>query len=59
MVKYVNISIPQPLYERLQKALEGTGYRSATEFIVYLIRRSLSDLESGDLEVRMKALGYR
>jgi len=59
MVKYVNISIPQPLYERLQRTLGGTGYRSATEYIVYLIRKSLPELESGDLEVRMKALGYR
>ena len=59
MVKYVNISIPKPLYERLSKALEGTGYRSPTEYIIYLIRGVLPDLESEILEKRLKALGYK
>ncbi len=59
MVKYVNISVPKPLYERLQRTLEGTGYRSPTEYIVYLLRRFLSELESEDLDTRMEALGYK
>jgi len=59
MVKYVNISIPKPLYDSLSKALEGSGYRSATEFIVFLIRKYLPELESTDLSKRLEALGYR
>lgn len=59
MVKYVNISVPKPLYERLQKALEGTGYRSPTEYIVYLLRKFLAELESEDLDTRLEALGYK
>jgi len=59
MVKYVNISVPKPLYERLSKALEGSGYRSPTEYIVYLIRRFLPELESEDMEKRLEALGYK
>jgi len=31
MVEYVSIPVPKPLYERLAKTLEGSGYRSATE----------------------------
>jgi len=58
MVKYVNIPIPKPLYDRLASCLEGSGYRSATEYIIYLIRKSLPDLESKDAERRLKALGY-
>ena len=58
MVEYVTISIPRPLYERLAKALEGTGYRSVTEYIIFLIRKSLPDLESRDVERRLRALGY-
>ncbi|RLI10197.1 CopG family transcriptional regulator [Candidatus Bathyarchaeota archaeon] len=58
MVKYVTISIPKPLYERLAKALEGTGYRSVTEYIIFLIRKNLPDLESNDVKRRLKALGY-
>ncbi len=58
MVEYVTISIPRPLYERLAKALEGTGYRSVTEYIIFLIRKNLPDLESEDVRRRLKALGY-
>ena len=58
MVEYVNIPIPKPLCERLVKTLEGSGYRSATEYIIFLIRKVLPDLESKDMERRLRALGY-
>lgn len=58
MVKYVNIPVPEPLYARLSNCLEGSGYRSVTEYIIYLIRKNLPDLESKDMEKRLKALGY-
>lgn len=58
MVEYVNISIPKQLYERLEKALKGSGYRSCTEYIVFLIRKNLPELESQDEEKRLRALGY-
>lgn len=59
MVKYVNISIPEPLYKRLLKSLEGSGYRSPTEYLIYLLRKFLPELESEDLERRLEALGYK
>jgi metal-responsive CopG/Arc/MetJ family transcriptional regulator len=59
MVKYVNISIPKPLYERLSKALEGSGYRSSSEYIIFLIRKVLPDLESENINRRLEALGYK
>jgi metal-responsive CopG/Arc/MetJ family transcriptional regulator len=59
MVKYVNISLPKPLYDRLTKALEGSGYRSPTEYIVFLIRKYLPELESEDIDRRLEALGYK
>lgn len=58
MVEYVNIPIPKPLYDRLTKTLKGSGYRSTTEYIIYLIRKNLPDLESKNIEKRLKALGY-
>jgi len=58
MVEYVNIPIPKPLYERLTKTLEGSGYRSTTEYIIFLIRKFLPDLESNNIKERLKALGY-
>jgi len=58
MVNYVNIPIPKPLYNRLIKSLKGSGYRSTTEYLIFLIRKNLPDLESKDMEKRLKALGY-
>jgi len=40
----VTIKIPRKLYEKLQKIIEGTGYSSVTEFIIYVLR----DLVSSD-----------
>lgn len=59
MVRYVNISIPKPLYEKLFAALEDSGYRSPTEYIIFLIRKFLPELESKKMERRLKALGYK
>ena len=39
--RYTTISIPQPLYQEVKKAIEGTGFRSPTEFLVYVTRLSL------------------
>jgi hypothetical protein len=58
MVDYVNIPIPRPLYDKLTKSLQGSGYRSTTEYIIFLIRKRLPDLESEDIQRRLKALGY-
>ena len=58
MVEYVNIPIPKPLYDRLAKTLKGSGYRSTTEYIIHLIRKNLPNLESEDIEKRLRALGY-
>jgi len=58
MVQYVNIPIPKPLYERLVKTIEGSGYRSATEYIIFLVRKAIPDLESEETEHRLRALGY-
>jgi len=40
----VTLKIPRTLYEKLQKIIEGTGYSSVTEFVVYVLR----DLVSSD-----------
>ena len=58
VTQYVTVSIPKPLFERLATVLKGTGFRSPTEYIIFLIRRNLPDLESEEVERRLKALGY-
>lgn len=34
----VTLKIPRPLYERLRQLIEGTGFRSVTEFATYVLR---------------------
>ena len=51
--RYTTISIPQPLYQEIKKAIEGTGFRSPTEFLVYVTRLSLqSPLVKEDARAR-------
>ena len=38
MTKRVTLKIPEPLYLRLKKIIEGTGFSSVTEFAVYVLR---------------------
>ena len=34
----VTLKIPRPLYENLQVIIQGTGFRSVTEFAIYVLR---------------------
>lgn len=43
--KYTTISIPTPLFQQVEKKIEATGFRSATEFIVYVTRVAISEGE--------------
>jgi len=44
--KYTTISIPRELYERVERIIEDTGFRSPTEYIVYLTRQAVTAIES-------------
>ncbi len=65
----VTIKIPRPLYDNLGKVIEGSGFNSVTEFIVYILRDlissrtisqepSLSKKEIDMIRKRLKALNY-
>lgn len=68
----VTLKIPRPLYERLKQLIEGTGFRSVTEFAIYVLRDLASHPEGlstqgrdrltpGELQAireRLKELGY-
>ena len=65
----VTIKIPRELYERIQTIIEGTGFGSVTEFIVYILRDlaavegvaesgGLSGREVNLIRQRLRALGY-
>lgn len=65
----VTIKIPRPIYENLSQVIEGGGFNSVTEFIVYVLRDLLSSrslkkepsLSKEEIELvkkRLKSLGY-
>ncbi len=65
----VTIKIPRPLYDNLNQIIEGSGFNSVTEFIVYVLRDLLSSrtirkepaLSAKEIEMvksRLKSLGY-
>lgn len=65
----VTIKIPRPLYSKVQQLIDGSGFNSATDFIVYVLRDVLSEAgrESHDefspeelnaVKQRLKSLGY-
>jgi hypothetical protein len=38
----VTLKIPRPLYNRLTQLIEGSGYNSVTDFVVYVLRDIVS-----------------
>jgi Arc/MetJ-type ribon-helix-helix transcriptional regulator len=65
----VTIKIPRPIYENLAKIIEGSGFNSVTEFIVYILRDLISSrtvkkepsLTRDEIKIvkeRLKSLGY-
>src|SRR5918995_527266 len=66
----VTLKIPRPLYERLAHVIEGTGFRSVTEFCVYVLRDLVAAHDHGptgdgmtadevaSVRRRLRSLGY-
>jgi len=68
--KKVSLKIPAELYENLSTLVEGTGFRSVTEFAIYALRDVVacgkplkgasgsSGKEIQSFHERLRALGY-
>ncbi len=65
----VTIKIPRELYETLQEMIEGTGFSSTTEFIIFVMRTlasagsikeddKLTEQEVKIIKDRLNKLGY-
>jgi Arc/MetJ-type ribon-helix-helix transcriptional regulator len=64
----VTLKIPRPLYLRIKQVIEGSGFSSVNEFVVYVLRDLMStDLEEKSeltqseteaIKKRLKNLGY-
>jgi len=56
------IKIDANLYERVRKIAEKAGYASPEEFVIHVLEKELSVLESADSDAdvteRLRGLGY-
>ena len=64
----VTLKIPRPIYDKLKTVIEGSGFGSVNEFVVYVLRDLVSSgLDEKDefskkeveaVRQRLKNLGY-
>jgi len=64
----VTVKIPRPLYRKIQQVVDGSGFNSPTDFIVYVLRDLMGDAEEPktefspdeleDIKRKLKNLGY-
>jgi Arc/MetJ-type ribon-helix-helix transcriptional regulator len=65
----VTIKIPRPLYTKIQQLVADSGFNSATDFIVYVLRDLVSEAgkeenekfssdEIATIKKKLKNLGY-
>lgn len=56
--EYVTLSIPKELYKSAEIAINGTGFRSVTEYAVFLLREALLMRPGKNVRDRLRELGY-
>ena len=68
--KYTTVSIPTTLYERIKCIIEGTGFKSVSDYVTYVLREVVamhemermsepfSEEDVKRIKERLKALGY-
>jgi Arc/MetJ-type ribon-helix-helix transcriptional regulator len=69
--KYTTVSIPESLFRRIEKIIEGSGFKSVSEFVTFVLRQVVADMEAEKLREeglteeekkaivdRLKRLGY-
>ena len=68
--KFTTVSIPVPLYEKIKRMIEGTGFTSVSDYVTFILREILASIEEElkdkafskeneeRIKRRLKALGY-
>lgn len=67
--KHTTITIPKPLYEKIKKRIEKTGFGSVSDYVTYILREVVSGTEEEKpepftrkdeekIKKRLRALGY-
>ena len=65
----VTVKIPRPLYRKIQQVVDGSGFNSPTDFIVFVLRDLMGEAEEqaepeftqdelDDIKRKLKNLGY-
>lgn len=47
----VTVKIPRPLYRKIQHVVDGSGFNSPTDFIVYVLRDLMGEAEEHRAEL--------
>jgi Arc/MetJ-type ribon-helix-helix transcriptional regulator len=66
--KFTTVSIPTPLFKKIEKRIKGTGFTSVSSYVTYVLREVVSEEEEATepftkedearVKERLKALGY-
>jgi len=56
--KYTTVSIPTPLFKKIQKKIEGTGFTSVSSYVTYILREIVIEEDKEKVKEKLKALGY-
>ena len=68
--KFTTVSIPIPLFNKVQKRIEGTGFTSVSSYVTYILRELIASEDGSNpddpfskkdeekVKARLRALGY-
>ncbi len=66
--KYTTVSIPTPLFQKIEERIKGTGFTSVSGYVTYVLREVISEDEEDNqpfsaedeerVKSRLRALGY-
>lgn len=62
--KYTTITIPAPLFAKMKKSIENTGFSSVSDYVTFVLRETIAEAENKDRKTKsavlekLAALGY-
>ncbi|MFQ6064314.1 MAG: CopG family transcriptional regulator [Candidatus Bathyarchaeia archaeon] len=66
--KFTTVSIPKPLFKKVEERIRGTGFTSVSSYVTYVLREIVAEEEQVEepfskedeerVKARLRALGY-